>query len=121
METTAILKGIRLSAQKGRLVADQIRGLPVEKAINILKFSSKKGAVIIQKLLESAIANAEHNDGADIDELKVFKVLVDRGTLLKRTSARAKGRGNRITKPTCLIELTVSDDRNISRTKKGIS
>ena len=115
METTAILRGIRLSAQKGRLVADQIRGLPVEKALNILAFSPKKGASIIKKLLESAIANAEHNDGADIDELKVSTIFVDRGASMKRTSARAKGRGNRIVKPTCHISLTVGD--NIDHTK----
>jgi large subunit ribosomal protein L22 len=121
METTAILKDIRLSAQKGRLVADQIRGLSVEKALNILKFSPQKAAGIIKKLLDSAIANAEHNDGADIDELKVSKILVDRATLLKRTSARAKGRGNRITKPTCHIELTVSDNSGMTRVKKGVN
>lgn len=109
METSAKLRGVRLSAQKGRLVADQIRGLPVDKAINLLAFSPKKGAGIIRKILESAIANAEHNDGADIDELKVSSIFIDRGTLMKRTSARAKGRGNRIVKPTCHISLTVSD------------
>lgn len=109
METSAKLRGVRLSAQKGRLVADQIRGLPVDKAINLLAFSPKKGAEIIRKILESAIANAEHNDGADIDELKVSSIFIDRGTLMKRTSARAKGRGNRIVKPTCHISLTVSD------------
>lgn len=112
METTAKLRGVRLSAQKGRLVADQIRGLPVDKALNILNFSPKKGADIIKKLLESAIANAEHNDGADIDELRVSFIYVDRGALLKRTSARAKGRGNRISKPTCHIFVTVGDKIN---------
>lgn len=110
METTAKLRGVRLSAQKGRLVADQIRGLAVDKALNILNFSPKKGAEIIRKILESAIANAEHNDGADIDELKVSSIYIDRGVLMKRTSARAKGRGNRIVKPTCHISLTVSDN-----------
>lgn len=109
METTAILRGVRLSAQKGRLVADQIRGLSVDKALNILTFSPKKGAEITRKLLESAIANAEHNDGADIDELKISTIYIDRGTSMKRTSARAKGRGNRIVKPTCHILLTVGD------------
>jgi large subunit ribosomal protein L22 len=98
-----------LSAQKGRLVADQIRGLPVEKALNLLSFSPKKGARIIKKVLESAIANAEHNDGADIDELKVKRIFVERGMSLKRFQARAKGRGNRITKPTCHIFVTVGD------------
>ena len=119
METTAILRGVRLSAQKGRLVADQIRGLSVDKALNILTFSPKKGAEIIRKLLESAIANAEHNDGADIDELKISTIYIDRGTSMKRTSARAKGRGNRIVKPTCHILLTVGD--NDGQTKKGIN
>ena len=117
METIAILRGIRLSAQKGRLIADQIRGLPVEKALNLLAFSPKKGAGIIRKLLESAIANAEHNDGADIDELRVSAILVDRGALMKRTSARAKGRGNRIVKPTCHILLTVGDNTDHTKNK----
>ena len=109
MKTSAVLRGVRLSAQKGRLVADQIRGLPVDKALNILTFSPKRGAVIIRKVLESAIANAEHNDGADIDELKVTTIYVERGSSLKRFTARAKGRGNRITKPTCHIYVTVGD------------
>lgn len=109
METRAILRGVRLSDQKGRLVADQIRGLPVDKALDILKFSPKKGAGIIKKVLESAIANAEHNDGADIDELKVTSIYVEKGMVLKRFTARAKGRGNRIVKPTCHIFLTVGD------------
>ena len=109
METRAILRGVRLSDQKGRLVADQIRGLPVDKALNILKFSPKKGAEIIKKVLESAIANAEHNDGADIDELKVKTIFVEKGMVLKRFTARAKGRGNRIVKPTCHIFLTVGN------------
>lgn len=109
METLAVLKGARLSAQKGRLVADQIRGLPVDKALHVLRFSPKKGAAIVRMLLESAIANAEHNDGADIDELRVISIYVDRGMFMKRTSARAKGRGNRILKPTCHISLMVGD------------
>ncbi|MEW5943316.1 MAG: 50S ribosomal protein L22 [Pseudomonadota bacterium] len=109
MRVTAVLRGTRLSAQKGRLVADQIRGLPVERALNILTFSPKKGAVIIKKVLESAIANAEHNEGADIDELKVATICVDEGTTLKRFRARAKGRGARILKPTCHITVTVGD------------
>ena len=109
METRAILRGVRLSDQKGRLVADQIRGLPVDKALNVLTFSPKKGAEIIKKVLESAIANAEHNDGADIDELKVKTIFVEKGTVLKRFTARAKGRGNRIVKPTCHIFLTVGN------------
>ena len=109
METRAILRGVRLSDQKGRLVADQIRGLPVDKALSILAFSPKKGAGIIKKVLESAIANAEHNDGADIDELKVKTIYVEKGMVLKRFTARAKGRGNRIVQPTCHIFLTVGN------------
>ena len=109
METRAILRGARLSAQKGRLVADLIRGKPVDQAIGILAFTPKKGAAIMKKLLESAIANAEHNDGADIDTLKVTMVSVERGMFLKRFQARAKGRGNRVLKHTCHIYLTVGD------------
>ena len=109
METRAILRGARLSAQKGRLVADMIRGKPVDQAISILSFSPKKGAAILRKVLESAIANAEHNDGADIDTLKVKQVFVERGMFLKRFQARAKGRGNRVLKHTCHIFITVGD------------
>lgn len=109
MEVSAILRGTRLSAQKGRLVADQIRGLPVDRALNILAFSPKKSATIIKKVLESAIANAEHNEGADIDALKVKTIYVDKGPSLKRFTARAKGRGNRIEKQTCHITVTVGD------------
>ncbi len=109
MRVSAILRGTRLSAQKGRLVADQIRGLPVERALNVLAFSPKKGAAIIKKVLESAIANAENNEGADVDELKVAAICVDEGTTLKRFTARAKGRGNRISKPTCHVTVTVGD------------
>jgi large subunit ribosomal protein L22 len=96
METNASLRGVRLSAQKGRLVADLVRGKPVGHALNVLAFCPKKGATIIKKVLESAIANAEHNDGADIDALKVKTIYVEKGTSLKRFTARAKGRGNRI-------------------------
>ena len=109
METRAILRSVRLSAQKGRLVADMIRGQPVDKALSILAFTPKKGAAILKKVLESAIANAEHNDGADIDALKVKSVLVERGSFLKRFQARAKGRGNRVLKHTCNIYVTVGD------------
>ena len=109
MRVSAVLRGTRLSAQKGRLVADQIRGLPVDRALNILTFSPKRGAVIIKKVLESAIANAEHNEGADIDELKVATILVDEGSTMKRFRARAKGRGARILKPTCHITVTVGN------------
>ena len=109
METKAILRGVRLSAQKGRLVADLVRGKPVDQALNTLAFSPKKGAKIIRKVLESAIANAEHNDGADIDTLKVKTIHVEEGMRLKRFTARAKGRGNRILKPTCHVYLTVGE------------
>jgi large subunit ribosomal protein L22 len=109
METRAILRGVRLSAQKGRLVADMVRGKPVDQALNILAFSPKKGAEIIRKVVESAIANAEHNDGADIDTLKVKTITVEEGTSLKRFTARAKGRGNRILKPTCHVYVSVGE------------
>jgi large subunit ribosomal protein L22 len=109
METNATLKGVRLSAQKGRLVADLVRGKPVEQALSILAFSPSKAAKIVKKVLESAIANAEHNDGADIDALRVTRVYVEKGMVLKRFAARAKGRGNRISKPTCHVFLTVGD------------
>jgi large subunit ribosomal protein L22 len=107
MSTTAVIRGVRLSAQKARLVADQIRGLPVAQALNILAFSPKKGGGIIKKALDSAIANAEHNDGADIDELKVATIYVDKGASLKRMIPRAKGRGNSIEKQTCHITIIV--------------
>ena len=109
MRVSAVLKNARLSAQKCRLVADQVRGLPVDAALNILTFSPKKGAVLLKKVLESAIADAEHNEGADIDTLKVTTVYVDKGPSLKRFTARAKGRGNRIEKQTCHITLTVGN------------
>lgn len=111
MNTSATLRGVRLSAQKGRLVADLVRGKTVENALNILQFNPKKGATIIRKVLESAIANAEHNDGADIDELKITRIHVEKGPVLKRFSARAKGRGVKILKPTCHIFVTVGDGR----------
>ena len=117
METTATLRGVRLSAQKGRLVADQVRGMPVGRALDLLTFSPKKGARIIRQVLLSAIANAEHNDGADIDELKVKSILVERGTMMRRFHARAKGRGFRITKPTCHIFVTVGDEPAKKRAK----
>ena len=105
METTAIVRGVRLSAQKGRLVADLVRGKPVDKALNILSFTQKKAAGIIRKALDSAIANAEHNNGADIDELRVTSIYVEKATTLRRFSARAKGRGGRIGKQTCDINV----------------
>ena len=109
METKAVVRGVRLSCDKGRLVADLIRGKKVDQALNILTFTQKKAAGIIKKALESAIANAEHNDGADIDALKVTSIYVEQGTTLKRFTARAKGRGNRISKPTCHIYVTVGN------------
>lgn len=109
MEAAAKLKFGRISAQKARLVADQVRGLPVERALNILRFSPKKAARLIVKVLESAIANAEHNEGADVDELKVKTICVDEGPSYKRMSARAKGRGNRIIKRTSHITVAVAD------------
>jgi large subunit ribosomal protein L22 len=109
MEVAAKLKGARLSAQKARLVADQIRGKKVEDALDILAFSSKKGASIIKKVLESAIANAEHNEGADVDELKVSTIFVDEGMTMKRIKPRAKGRADRIFKRTCHITVKVAE------------
>jgi large subunit ribosomal protein L22 len=109
METRSIVRGVRLSADKGRLVADLVRGRDVDQALEILTFTPKKAAGIIKKALESAIANAEHNDGADIDRLKVKTIFVEQGTTLKRFSARAKGRGNRISKPTAHIYITVGN------------
>ena len=109
METSAIVRGVRLSVDKGRLVADLIRGKKVDQALNILTFTQKKAAGIVKKALLSAIANAEHNDGADIDELKVKTIYVEQGTTLKRFSARTNGRGNRISKPTCHIYVTVGN------------
>lgn len=109
MEVSARLNNAPLSAQKARLVGDQIRGLPVEKALDILRFSSKKGAGIILKILESAIANAEHNDNADIDELRVSTVFVNEGITMKRVMPRAKGRANHILKRTCHITIKVAE------------
>ena len=109
MRVSAQHKNARISAQKARLVADMIRGKDVAQALNILTFSPKKGAELIKKVLESAIANAEHNNGADIDELKVVTIFVDKGPSLKRFQARAKGRGNRIEKQTCHINVVVGN------------
>ena len=110
MTTSATLKFNRLSPQKMRLVADQIRGLPVDRALNLLSFSNKKAASILKKLLESAIANAEHNDGADIDALRVKSVCVDQGPSIKRLQPRARGRADRILKRTSHITVTVSEN-----------
>ncbi len=109
MESFAKYRYARISPQKCRLIADLIRGLPVEKALEQLTFSRKKAAHLVKKTLESAIANAEHNEGADVDELKVSKVFVDEGPIMKRMHARAKGRGNRISKRTSHITVMVAD------------
>ncbi|MFT6914175.1 MAG: large subunit ribosomal protein L22 [Motiliproteus sp.] len=109
MEVAAKLKGARLSAQKARLVANQIRGKSVDEALNVLTFSPKKGAAIMKKVLESAIANAEHNEGADVDELKVSTVFVDEGVTMKRISPRAKGRADRVLKRSCHITVKVAE------------
>ena len=110
MQVQAKLRGARLSAQKARLVADQVRGRQVEEALNLLSFSSKKGADVIRKLLNSAIANAEHNEGADVDELKISEIYVDEGMTMKRIMPRAKGRADRILKRSCHISITVADN-----------
>ena len=109
MEVSATLKQAHISPQKARLVADQVRGLPVEKALNVLMFSPKKAAAMVRKVLESAIANAEHNEGADIDELKVSAIFVNEARTLKRFRARAKGRGTRILKRNSHITVKVGD------------
>ena len=110
MEVAAKLKFARLSPQKCRLGCDQIRGLRIDRALDILKFSPKRAAAVLKKVLDSAIANAEHNNGADIDELKVAKVFADQGPTYKRMQAKAKGRGARILKPTCHITVILSDE-----------
>ena len=109
MEVAARLKGARISAQKARLVADQVRGMPVEEALSLLEFSPKKAAHIVKKLLDSAIANAENNEGADVDELKVSSIFVDEGMTMKRLRPRAKGRADRILKRSCHITVKVAD------------
>ena len=109
IEVAARLRGARISAQKARLVADQVRGMKVDKALNLLTFSPKKAAHIVKKVLESAIANAENNEGADVDELKVSTIHVDQGLVMKRIKPRAKGRADRISKQTCHITIKVSD------------
>jgi large subunit ribosomal protein L22 len=109
MEVAARLKGARISAQKARLVADQVRGKPVEEALSVLEYSNKKAAHIVRKVLNSAIANAENNEGADVDELKVSSVFVDEGMTMKRLRPRAKGRADRIFKRSCHITVKVAD------------
>ena len=109
MEVAAKLRGARISAQKARLVADQMRGKPVGEALNVLEFSTKKAAQMLRKVLNSAIANAENNEGADVDELRVSTVFVDEGMTMKRMRPRAKGRGDRIMKRSCHITVKVAD------------
>ncbi|AQU84671.1 MAG: 50S ribosomal protein L22 [Halomonas sp.] len=109
MEVTAKLRGARLSAQKARLVADQVRGKPVAEALDLLTFSPKKAAKLVKKVLQSAIANAEENNGMDIDELRVSTICVDEGMTLKRIKPRAKGRADRILKRTCHITVKVAE------------
>ncbi|MDA9902517.1 MAG: 50S ribosomal protein L22 [Gammaproteobacteria bacterium] len=109
MEVSAKLKGAQMAAQKARLVADQIRGKSVEEALLLLEYSPRKGAMLIKKVLNSAIANAEHNEGADVDELKVSTIYIDEGRTMKRIMPRAKGRADRILKRSCHITLTVAD------------
>jgi large subunit ribosomal protein L22 len=109
MEVAAKLKGAQISAQKVRLIADQVRGLRVEEALGLLEFSTKKAAHIVKKLLDSAIANAENNEGADVDELKVSSIFVDEGMTMKRLRPRAKGRADRILKRSCHITIKVAD------------
>jgi large subunit ribosomal protein L22 len=116
MEVAAKLRGARISAQKARLVADQVRGKRVGEALNVLGFSTKKAASLIKKVLNSAIANAEHNEGADVDELRVASICVDEGITLKRIKPRAKGRADRISKRTCHITIKVAD----SNAKRGV-
>lgn len=112
MEVAAKLRGARISAQKARLIADQVRGKPVDEALNLLEFSTKKAAHLVRKVLNSAIANAENNEGADVDELRVSTVYVDEGQTMKRMRARAKGRGDRILKRTCHITVKVADSED---------
>lgn len=110
MEVAAKYRFARLSAQKCRLVCDQVRGLPIDRALDILKFSPKKAALVVKKVLDSAIANAEHNNGADIDELKIAKIYADEGPSFKRTLPRAKGRVDQIKKSTCHVTVILSDE-----------
>ena len=109
MEVSSKLKFIRMSPLKGRLVAKQIKGMTVERALNVLTFSPQRASAVVKKVLESAIANAEHNEGADIDELKVKNVCIDEGPVHARMRARAKGRGTRILKRTSHVTVSVAD------------
>ena len=110
METRAFLKGTRLSSQKANLVASVVRNMSIEQAIDFLSFSKQKGARVIKKLLDSALANAENNHNADIDKLRIKSLIVNQGMRLKRIKPRARGRADRITKPTCHIEIILTDE-----------
>ena len=112
MEVRAVAKRLNIAPQKARLVADQVRGKPVSDALDILNFSVRKGAMLVRKVLESAIANAENNEGADVDELKISEIYVDAGMTMKRIRPRAKGRADRILKRTSHITVTVTDDES---------
>ena len=111
MEVRAYLKGARLSPQKACLIADMVRGLDVEKALNVLSFSKQKGAGLVKKLLDSAISNAETNENADIDNLKIKSIIVNKGLVMKRIKIRARGRADRIRKPFCNIEIMLTDNK----------
>lgn len=115
MSVSATLRYARISAQKARLVADQVRGMPVDQAVNQLAFSKKKGAAIVKKLVESAIANAENNEGLDVDELALYRIFVDEAPSFKRFKSRAKGRANHIVKRNCHITVMVAP----KQAKKG--
>ena len=118
MQTQAVLKFVKLSPQKARLVADLVRGKKVDEALNILKFSTKKAAKVLKKVLDSAIANAENNNGADVDELKVQEIFIDVGPVMKRIMPRAKGSADRITKRTSHVTIRVSDEQPVKKAKK---
>lgn len=119
MQVKSISKYVRLSPQKCRLVADQVRRMPVEQALEMLQFSTRKGALPIRKTLDSAIANAEHNEGADIDDLWINQIMVDEAPVIKRYRARAKGRGTRIIKRSCHITVSVSDEAQPTKSKRS--
>ena len=119
MHTQAVLKFVRLSPQKARLVADLVRGKKVDEALNILKFSNKKAARVLKKVLDSAIANAENNNGADVDELKVQEIFIDEGPTMKRIMPRAKGSADRIKKRTSHVTIRVSDEQPPKKVRRA--
>src|ERR1044071_1455857 len=119
MQTQAVLKFVRLSPQKARLVADLVRGKKVDEALNILKFSNKKAARVLKKVLDSAIANAENNNGADVDELKVQEIFIDEGPTMKRIMPRAQGSADRIKKRTSHVTIRVSDEKPVKKVRRA--